>query len=89
MTLAPNAGRDDPLACVPPFRGKLSDPRVGQTLDRLDVLQVNVGRLCNLACKHCHVEAGPNRTEVMSRDTMEHCLRIRREIGRASCRERV
>ena len=38
MTLAPNAGRDDPLACVPPFRGKLTDPRVGQTLDRLDVL---------------------------------------------------
>ena len=39
MTLAPNAGRDDPLACVPPFRGKLTDPRVGQTLDRLDVLR--------------------------------------------------
>ena len=29
MTLAPGAGRDDPLACVPPFRGKLTDPRVG------------------------------------------------------------
>ena len=76
MTFAPNAGRDDPLACVPPFRGKLPDPLVGQTLERLDVLQVNVGRLCNLACKHCHVEAGPNRTEVMSRSTMEHCLRV-------------
>ena len=81
MTFAPNAGRDDPLACVPPFRGKLTDPRVGRTLDKLDVLQVNVGRLCNLACKHCHVEAGPNRTEVMSRDTMEHCLRVLADWG--------
>ncbi len=33
-------------------------------------LQVNVGRLCNQACSHCHVEAGPNRTEIMSWETM-------------------
>ena len=46
---------------------------------RLDVMQINVGRLCNLACKHCHVEAGPNRTEVMSRDVMEACLKVCRE----------
>lgn len=34
-------------------------------------LQINVGRRCNQACHHCHVEAGPNRTEEMSRDTAE------------------
>jgi len=34
-------------------------------------LQINVGRLCNLACKHCHVDAGPGRKEVMSRKTMD------------------
>jgi len=34
-------------------------------------LQVNTGYLCNLACRHCHLEAGPARTEVMDRPTME------------------
>jgi radical SAM/Cys-rich protein len=41
---------------------------------RIDVLQVNVGKLCNQTCRHCHVDAGPDRREVMSRETMEHCL---------------
>lgn len=38
------------------------------------VLQVNVGKLCNQTCRHCHVDAGPDRTEVMTRETMRHCL---------------
>ncbi len=38
------------------------------------VFQVNVGKLCNQTCKHCHVDAGPDRREVMSRETMELCL---------------
>lgn len=76
MTSASNSPQSNLLSCVPPFRGRLPDPRIGKTLERLDVLQVNVGRLCNLACKHCHVEAGPNRTESMSRETMEDCLRV-------------
>jgi radical SAM/Cys-rich protein len=37
-------------------------------------LQVNVGRLCNQACTHCHVDAGPKRTEVMTRETMQRIL---------------
>lgn len=37
----------------------------------LRILQINTGYLCNLACRHCHLEAGPRRTEVMSRQTME------------------
>ena len=47
------------------------------------VLQVNVGRLCNQVCRHCHVDAGPDRTEVMSRPTLELCLRAleRSSIG--------
>ena len=40
----------------------------------VNTLQINVGRVCNQACRHCHVEAGPNRKEIMSRDTMELCL---------------
>jgi len=37
-------------------------------------LQVNVGRTCNQTCRHCHVDAGPDRREVMTRETMQHCL---------------
>lgn len=40
------------------------------------VLQLNLGGLCNQSCKHCHVEAGPQRSEVMSKETMECCLRV-------------
>ncbi len=42
------------------------------------VLQINVGKLCNQTCRHCHVDAGPERREVMSRDTAEACLEVLR-----------
>ena len=42
----------------------------------LDVLQVNVGRLCNQTCRHCHVDAGPDRREIMTRDVMQACLDV-------------
>jgi radical SAM/Cys-rich protein len=38
------------------------------------ILQINVGRRCNQTCRHCHVDAGPDRQEVMPRDVMEACL---------------
>ena len=41
----------------------------------IDVLQINVGKKCNQTCRHCHVDAGPDRTEHMSRETAEHCIR--------------
>lgn len=42
----------------------------------LRVLQLNVGKFCNMTCAHCHVDAGPHRTaEVMTKATMEACLR--------------
>ncbi|QQE13049.1 arsenosugar biosynthesis radical SAM protein ArsS [Planctomycetota bacterium] len=44
------------------------------TRDTLTTLQLNLGKMCNLACQHCHVEAGPNRTEIMSRQTIDHIL---------------
>jgi len=40
----------------------------------LHQLQVNLGRLCNQACHHCHVDAGPKRTEIMTWETMERIL---------------
>jgi radical SAM/Cys-rich protein len=42
----------------------------------IGVLQVNVGRLCNLTCRHCHVEAGPSRREVMSGETAALCMQV-------------
>ena len=42
----------------------------------VDVLQVNLGRYCNLACIHCHVEAGPTRNEMMSRRNIDAVLRF-------------
>jgi radical SAM/Cys-rich protein len=39
-------------------------------------LQVNVGKRCNQTCAHCHVDAGPERKEVMTRDVLEACLNL-------------
>jgi radical SAM/Cys-rich protein len=47
---------------------------------KVDTLQVNVGKLCNQACKHCHVDASPVRTEIMRRETIDECLRVLREF---------
>lgn len=42
----------------------------------LNIFQVNVGKMCNQLCKHCHVDAGPDRKEIMTRQTMELCLDV-------------
>ena len=47
----------------------------------VDTLQVNVTRLCNQACLHCHVDASPRRTEQMDRRTIDRCLEILSENG--------
>lgn len=55
----------------------------GQSLSRraVDVLQVNLGRYCNLACIHCHVESGPTRKEKMSRANVDAVLRFLVQSG--------
>ncbi len=40
----------------------------------ISIFQINVGKLCNQTCRHCHVDAGPDRREVMTRETMAQCL---------------
>lgn len=49
--------------------------------ERISTLQMNLGYLCNLACLHCHVAAGPNRTELMDRSTMELALAVADRFG--------
>jgi radical SAM/Cys-rich protein len=44
--------------------------------ERIQTLQVNVGKLCNQACHHCHVDAGPKRTESMERRTAERVIAL-------------
>lgn len=41
---------------------------------KLDIFQVNLGYMCNQRCKHCHVDAGPDRKEIMDRETMQLCI---------------
>lgn len=44
----------------------------------VEIFQINIGKMCNQVCKHCHVDAGPDRKEIMTRETMELCLDILR-----------
>jgi radical SAM/Cys-rich protein len=47
----------------------------------IEIFQINIGKLCNQTCAHCHVDAGPDRKEEnMDRDTLEKCLEIIREV---------
>jgi radical SAM/Cys-rich protein len=47
----------------------------------ITVLQINVGKLCNQTCRHCHVDAGPDRIESMSRETAEFCIQALAQTG--------
>ena len=46
------------------------------TASTVDTLQINVGKMCNQVCKHCHVDAGPDRKEIMTKETMQYCLDV-------------
>ena len=47
----------------------------------LEILQINVGYMCNQVCAHCHVDAGPDRKEIMTRETMQQCLDVIKKTG--------
>src|SRR5215470_15936442 len=53
------------------FAHKLSEQSISLHRARSEILQVNVGKLCNLTCVHCHVNAGPKRKEIMTRETVD------------------
>lgn len=48
---------------------------------KLEILQLNLGYMCNQVCSHCHVDAGPDRKEIMTRDTMQQCLEVIKNTG--------
>lgn len=59
------------------FQSKLNSAGVQQlSADGIEILQVNLGKLCNMTCSHCHVDAGPDRREIMTRATADACLDV-------------
>ena len=48
---------------------------------KLEILQLNLGYMCNQVCSHCHVDAGPDRKEIMTMDTMLQCLEVIKTTG--------
>jgi radical SAM/Cys-rich protein len=56
------------------FAQKLSRHSISLRRGRPEILQVNVGKLCNLTCVHCHVNAGPKRREIMTRETIDRII---------------
>jgi radical SAM/Cys-rich protein len=56
------------------FAQKLSEQSISLRRGRPEILQVNMGKLCNLTCVHCHVNAGPKRKEVMTRETIDRII---------------
>ena len=74
--LSENLSSKQGIPAVPPFAEQDACREYGATLPSLAVMQVNIGKRCNLACKHCHIEASPDRTERMSRPVMEACVNV-------------
>lgn len=69
-----NKAPDNPYEFVP-FGKKLRENGLLPLKPvKIDTFQVNLGKMCNQTCKHCHVDAGPDRKEIMTRKTMEECL---------------
>ena len=65
----------DSCCCGKPFDESLAECELFPLMaTRVEILQISLGKLCNLRCAHCHVDAGPDRHEIMSRKTMQQCL---------------
>ena len=62
---------------LPTFAEKISETKQFPLRPKkLEVLQINLGYMCNQVCEHCHVDAGPDRKEIMTKETMMQCLEV-------------
>ena len=67
---------------LPYFRDKIAESgHFPLRPKKLEILQINVGYMCNQVCEHCHVDAGPDRKEIMTRETMQQCLEVIKNTG--------
>lgn len=72
-----NNGIFAPGGLLPTFEEKIKQSQSLPLRPKtLEILQMNLGYMCNQVCTHCHVDAGPDRKEMMSRKTLEKCLQI-------------
>jgi radical SAM/Cys-rich protein len=56
------------------FAGTLANHGLSLQRERVEILQLNLGKLCNITCVHCHVNAGPKRREIITRETIDRIL---------------
>ncbi|GGW43636.1 radical SAM/Cys-rich domain protein [Arenibacter certesii] len=67
---------------LPYFKDKIDQiGRFPLRPNKLEILQINVGYMCNQVCEHCHVDAGPDRKEIMTKETMALCLEVIKNTG--------
>ena len=60
-----------------PFQQKLEETGLFPLKPlQLEIFQVNIGKMCNQTCRHCHVDAGPDREEIMTKETMQQCIEV-------------
>jgi radical SAM/Cys-rich protein len=71
MTVTPELDRPEAQL----FSRTLAEHNVSCYRKRTDILQLNLGKLCNLTCGHCHVNAGPKRSEIITAETIDRILR--------------
>ncbi|MDX1270276.1 arsenosugar biosynthesis radical SAM (seleno)protein ArsS [Bizionia paragorgiae] len=67
---------------LPTFKDKIAETnQFPLKPKKLEILQINLGYMCNQVCEHCHVDAGPDRKEIMTRETMLQCLEVIKNTG--------
>ena len=67
---------------LPKFKDKIAEAgHFPLRPKKLEILQINLGYMCNQVCEHCHVDAGPDRKEIMTRETMVQCLEVISNTG--------
>jgi radical SAM/Cys-rich protein len=67
---------------LPKFSDKIAETnQFPLKAKKLEILQINVGYMCNQVCEHCHVDAGPDRKEIMTKETMIQCLEVIKKTG--------
>ena len=67
---------------LPRFKDKIAESsQFPLKARKLEIFQVNIGYMCNQVCEHCHVDAGPDREEIMTKETMLQCLKAIEKTG--------
>ena len=67
---------------LPTFKDKIAETgHFPLKPKKLEILQLNLGYMCNQVCSHCHVDAGPDRKEIMTKETMQQCLEVIKNTG--------